>query len=180
MTLGDKALLSTEFSRDASLSFSLLKTEQEISAFGPSLALRTVRWTVIWSWEAGWEVMTVGSVIIVITALSSRQQEVTHRLHSEACQDLPARIPSFQGLVIPRSLEAWGHSTEGRRRYQIWRTRVSSGESGAAAIAGSRQEAWSRLLGAVTISWGDGNSFRGVEERARAWAWRTPLCGEPI
>lgn len=39
--------------------------------------------------------MTEGSVIIVITALSSRQQEVTHRLHSEACQDLPARIPPF-------------------------------------------------------------------------------------
>lgn len=50
--------------------------------------------------------MTVGSVIIVITALSSRQQEVIHRLHSEACRDLPAGIPPFQGLVIPSSLAA--------------------------------------------------------------------------
>lgn len=140
MTLGGKALLSTEFSRNAPLSFSLLKTEQEISAFGPSLALRTVRWTEIWSWEAGWEVMTVGSVISVITALSSRQQEVTHRLHSEACQDLLARIPSFQGLVIPRSLAAWGTALKGGRRCQIWGIRASSFNSGAATV-GSRQEA---------------------------------------
>lgn len=60
--------------------------------------------------------MTVGSVIIVITALSSRQQEVIHRLHSEACRDLPAGIPPFQGLVIPSSLaagEVGGGSTNG-------------------------------------------------------------------
>lgn len=50
-----------------------LRQSDKISAFGPSLALRTVRWTEIGSWQAGRELMTVGSVIIVITALSSRQ-----------------------------------------------------------------------------------------------------------
>lgn len=83
----------------------------------------------------------MGSVISVITALSSRQQEVTHRLHSEACQDLLASIPSFQSLVIPRSLAAWGSALKGGRRCQIWGLRASSFDSGAAAgTVGSRQE----------------------------------------
>ena len=153
MTLGGKALLYTEFSRNASLSFSLLKTEQELSAFGPSLALRIVRWTEIWSWE----VMTVGSVIIVITALSSRQQEVTHRLHSEACQDLPARQdPFMSSLVIPRSLAGWWHSTEGWKEVsdlgnQGVQLRVRSSSKSRIQARGNR----SRLLGGVTLAPGE-------------------------
>lgn len=85
--------------------------------------------------------MTVVSVIIVITTLSSRQQEVIHSLHSEACRDLLAGIPPFQGLVIPSSLAAGGPPLMGGSRCQIWGTRVSSFESRAAAIAGLRQGA---------------------------------------
>lgn len=105
-TLGAKPCSLLSSVEMAALVSLCLRQNKKSLCLWPLPGLRTVRWMEIWSWEAGWEVMTVGSVIIVITALSSRQQEVTHRLHSEACQDLPPRIPSFQGLVIPRSLAA--------------------------------------------------------------------------